>query len=223
VLSPGFAVAVGFSHPGSGDSEQEQVVEAEGRIRCTRSVEDTGVERALEEEGKCSGAHMRCTSEHWKGGGTSSLLEVADMRRVEGGDHGMGGGRGEAMYQEQALVRKREQAQGDAGDELVGVVVVGNAVAEAGNDHIHRVDSSQIEVDHSFHIGSGEVEVHRWQVDRLVGCYNGVRGVVVAVVRCAHTGNRHDGHTEYDQRVVGSGRPGRPVAVAEVAGSGLVG
>ena len=219
---PGFAVVAKLSHPDSGESGRESVEEAEVQIRCTHFAEDTVVGKALEGEGKCSDVRTSCTSEHWMEEGTSILLGVADTKRVEGGGHGTGDEMGEAKYQEPALVRGREQAQEDAGDGSVGVVE-GNAVAEADNDHIHQVDSNQREVEHSFRIGSGEVEVHTPQVERVVGCYNGVQGVVVAAARCAHTNNSRDGRTECDREVVGSGKSGLPVAVAEVADSGLVG
>jgi hypothetical protein len=81
-------------------------------------------------------------------------------------------------------------------------------VEEAGNDRIHRVDSSRMEGDHRFHIDSVEAEDHMWQVDQAVGCDNGVKEVVAAVVQCAHRSNCHDGHTGCDQRMAGSGKWG---------------
>ena len=69
---------------------------------------------------------------------TSNPLEVADTERVEEDDHGMDGGWEEVMGPEPVLVQEREQAQGDVGDELAGVVVEGNVQAvEVGSDHIH--------------------------------------------------------------------------------------
>lgn len=58
-------------------------------------------------------------------------------------------------------------------------------------------------------------------MDRVVGCDNGVKEVVAAAVQYAHTSNCRGDHTECDRRVVGSEKwnSGRPVAVAEAAGS----
>jgi len=96
---------------------------------------------------------------------TSNPLEVADTERVEEGEHGMGDGLEGAMGPEPALVQEQEQARGDVGGEFVGVVVEGNVQAvEVGSDHIHWADSSRMEGDHSFHIGSEEVEVRTRQV-----------------------------------------------------------
>jgi hypothetical protein len=76
-------------------------------------------------------------------------------------------------------------------------------------DRIHQVDSSRMEGGHSFHTGSEEVEVRTWQADQVVGCDNGVKGVgAVVAAQCARTNNYHDGRTECDQRVVGSGKSG---------------
>jgi hypothetical protein len=140
--------------------------------------------------------------------GTNNPLEVADMKLVGEGGHGMDDEKGEVMDQELVLVREREQAQGDAGGELVGVVVGGNVQAGAGNDRIHRVDSSRVEGDHSFHIDSGEVADHMWRADRVVGCDSGVKEVEAAEVQCVHTNNYHDDHIECDRRVAGSGKSG---------------
>jgi len=82
-----------------------------------------------------------------------------------------------------------------------------------------------MEEDHSFRIGSGEVEAHMLQVDQVAEYGNDVKGEVVVAVaaQCARTNNCHGGHTEYYQALVGSGRSGQPVAVAGVVGSGPVG
>ena len=63
---------------------------------------------------------------------------------------------------------------------------------------------------HSFHIGSGEVEAHMLRVDQVAECGNDVKGVEGAAVAAqyAHTNSCHGGRTEYDQALVGSGRPG---------------
>ena len=91
---------------------------------------------------------------------TSTPSEVVYTKRMEGGGHEMDGGR-EAMNPEPVLVQEREQAQGDVGDELAGVVVEGNVqMVAADNGHIHQVDPSQMEEGHKFHIGSEEGEVH---------------------------------------------------------------
>jgi len=143
------------------------------------------------------------------GEGTSNPPEVAYTGWVEGDEHGMDGGREEAMNPEPVLVREPELAQGDVGDELVGVVVEGSVQAvEAGNGHTHRVDPSRMEEGHSFHIGSEGGEVHTWQADQVGGCDSGVKGVAAVAAQFARTSNCHDGHTVYDQRVVGSGRSG---------------
>ena len=69
---------------------------------------------------------------------TSNPLEVADTERVEEGEHEMGDGWEGAMGPELALAQEQEQARGDAGGELAGVVVEGNVQAvEVGSDHIH--------------------------------------------------------------------------------------
>jgi hypothetical protein len=60
---------------------------------------------------------------------TSNPLEVADTEWVEEGDHGMDGGLEEVMGPEPVLVQEQEQARGDVGDELVGVVAEGNVQA----------------------------------------------------------------------------------------------
>lgn len=122
------------------------------------------------------------------------------------GDHGMDDGLGEVMGLKPVLLWEQERAREDVGGELVGVVVVGNAQA-VGNGHIHQADSSRMEGDHSFRIGS-EVEVRTWQADQVEGCDNGAKGVVAVVVQFARTNNCHDGRIEHDQRVVGSGKSG---------------
>jgi hypothetical protein len=60
----GSGLTAEFSRPDSGDSEQEPVEEAEGRVHCTRFAEDKSAEKALEGEGKYNGAHTNHTSEH---------------------------------------------------------------------------------------------------------------------------------------------------------------
>ena len=57
-------LAAGFSRPDSGDSGQESVEEAEGLVRCTRSVEGKSAEKASEGEGKYNGAHTSHTPEY---------------------------------------------------------------------------------------------------------------------------------------------------------------
>lgn len=139
---------------------------------------------------------------------TSNPPEVADTEREEEDDHGMDGER-EAMGPKPALVQVQVQARRDVGDELVGAVVEGNVQAvEVGSDHIRQIDSSQMEGVHSFHMDSGEVGVRTWQVDQIVGCDNGVKGVAAAAAQCARTNNYHDGRTEYGQGVVVSGKLG---------------
>jgi len=141
--------------------------------------------------------------------GTSNPPEVVYTKRVEGGDHEMGGGREGVMGPEPVQVQVQAQAQGDVGGELADVVVEGNVqTVAADNGHIHQVDPSQTEEGHSFHIGSGEGEVHMLQVDQVAGCGNGVMGVVGAVARFARMSNCHDGRTVYYQRVVGLGKSG---------------
>lgn len=142
---------------------------------------------------------------------TSNLLEVADTKQGEEGDHGMDDGRGVALDPELVLVLGQEQERGDVGDELVGVVVEDNVQGvEVGNDHTRRAGSSQTEGDHSFHIDSEEAEVRTWQAVQVVGCDNGAKDVVVAAVaaQCARMNNSHDGRTDYGQRVVVSGKLG---------------
>jgi hypothetical protein len=140
---------------------------------------------------------------------TSSPPEVADTEQVEEGDHEMDGGWEEVLNPELVLVlvQGQEQEQGGVGDELVGVVVGGNVQVEVDSAHIRQVDSSRLEGDHSFHIGSGEGEVRMWQADQVVGCDSGVKGVVVAAAQYARTNNCHDGRTVFDRRVAGLGKP----------------
>lgn len=54
-----------------------------------------------------------------------------------------------------------------------------------------------------------------------MGCDNDAKWVAAAAAQCGRTNNYRDGRTACDRRVVGLGRLGRPVAVAEVAGSEL--
>ena len=138
---------------------------------------------------------------------TSNPLGVAGTELVEEGDHGVDDGRGEARSQEQVLVRAR--TRGDVDDEPVGVVAEGNvqAVEEAGNGRIHRVDSSRMEGDRSFRIGSGEVADRMRQADRVAGCDSGVKEVAAAV-QCAHTNNCHGDRTGFGRGAVGLGRSG---------------
>lgn len=196
-------LAAGFSHPDSGGSGQEPVGVAQDRVRCTHPVEGRGVERAWEGEGKYNDARTSHTSEHWMGEDMSNPLEEADTERVEGGDHGMGGGREEVMNPEP--VREPEQAPGDVGDEIA---VEGNVqAAQVDNDRTQQVDPSRMEGGHSFHTGSGEGEVHTLQADQVERCDNGVKGVEVGVAaQVARTNNFHDGRTARDQRAVGSGK-----------------
>ena len=149
----GSGLTAGLSRPDLDDPGQEPAEAAGGLAHCTRFVEDTGVEKASEEEGKCSGVHTNYTVEHWMED-TSTPSEVADM---EGDDHGVNDEEGEVMHREGVLAR--EQVLGGAGGEVVGVVVEDN-VQEVGSDRIHQVGSSPLEAEHSFHIDSGEVEVH---------------------------------------------------------------
>lgn len=151
---------------------------------------------------------------------TSNPLGVACTERVEGGDRGTDGGKGEAKHQELALARGREQGREDVGDDLVGVAVEHSARVEADNGHTHWVDSSRMEGGHNFHIGNGEAEVHTLQADQ-VG--NGVREGPVVVAQCDRMNSCYGDHTECDQRAVGSGMSGRPVVAAGAVGSGLVG
>ena len=141
--------------------------------------------------------------------GTSTPSEVVYTERVEGGDHGMDGGREEVMGPVPVPVQEREQVQGDVGDELADVVVEGNVQAVvADSGHTHRVDPSQTEEGHSFHIGNEEVEAHTLQADQVVECDNGVMPVAAAVARFARTSNSHDGRTVCCQRAAGSGKSG---------------
>lgn len=138
---------------------------------------------------------------------TSNLMEAAGMELVEGDDYGMDDEKREAMSQEMGRGRGQAQARGGAGDELVGVVAEDNvdAVEEAGNDRIRRVDSSQMEGDHNFHIDSGEVDDHTQQADQAVGCDNDVKDVEVAVAQRVHTNSCHDDRTERGRGAVGWG------------------
>lgn len=151
---------------------------------------------------------------------TSNPLGVACTERVEGGDRGTDGEKGEAMHQEPVLARGREQVREDVGDGFVGVVVEHSARVEADNGRTHWVDSSWMEGVHNFHIGNGEAGVHTLSADQ-VG--NGVREAPVVVAQCDHMSSCYGDHTECDQRAVGSGMSGRPVVAAEAVDSGLVG
>ena len=158
---------------------------------------------------------------------TRSPLEVADTERAEEGDRGSDDGWEGEVGPEPALVRAQVQTRvrRDVDDGLVDVVVGDNVQAvEVGSDHIRWVESSRMEGGRSCYIGNAEVEVRMKQVDRVVGCDNDVKGVAAGVqVQCVRTSNCHDGRIEYCQGTLGSGKSGKPAAVAGVVGSGPVG
>lgn len=59
---PGSVLAVMFSRPDSGDSEQGPVGEVEGRVHCSHFAEDKSAEKASEGVDKYSDVHTSYTS-----------------------------------------------------------------------------------------------------------------------------------------------------------------